>query len=551
MVRGCFFVGIGAAIGLVPLQLHEVLALAQVYLACGLAFAGIYDLYIAAKAYGFRRATVKLRHEANLTSKHLDTNKLLGNAEIKALSESVREDHIFLGSLENGAVFAKPTHMITYGGPGSGKGTSAVIPNLLMWQGSVFVTDPKGENAAVTAKYRRDSLGQRIVYLNPWHELGLPNTNFNPLEIIVESVRRTRDPNSAQKEKNNELSDARAIASILVPEPLDPGQNQWVRERARTLIAAFILYLAYIKPEKCTLPTIHKCLMQAEKEYLAHFEYMVYLPPNLAKGALQKFGSSLLDDYFKQAREHQTGRNEATEKLAIFDEADKLADSITSTQVSLREFVSSGNVTIYAILPLKYVQSHGRWAGLVAANIFEAIGSCGKGRPVLTLLDEYCNLGRLHTLDKLAAYRGHGLRAWLIVQSQAQLQALCGEKEATALEDMCNVKQYMQVSGNTAQQLSNRIGNKTVKLKTATGMHGQFDPTYHTGSEAVAVHAVPAMSTAELEHLGDDQIVFVDGRPMRIQKCPYWNIDPCRKYAAPNPFEQGRMPAAAKRMVRI
>lgn len=42
------------------------------------------------------------------------------------------------------------------------------VPNLLHWQGSVFVTDPKGELAAMTAPHRRERFGQTVHVLNPW-----------------------------------------------------------------------------------------------------------------------------------------------------------------------------------------------------------------------------------------------------------------------------------------------------------------------------------------------------------------------------------------------
>ncbi|MEL6979873.1 MAG: type IV secretory system conjugative DNA transfer family protein [Pseudomonadota bacterium] len=56
----------------------------------------------------------------------------------------------------NGGMLRLPTdtHFLTVAPTRSGKGVSAIIPNLLSWQGSVLVIDPKGENAAVTSSYR-------------------------------------------------------------------------------------------------------------------------------------------------------------------------------------------------------------------------------------------------------------------------------------------------------------------------------------------------------------------------------------------------------------
>src|ERR1700683_2857694 len=52
---------------------------------------------------------------------------------------------------------------IVFGPNGSGKGTRILMPNLLQCRDrSIFVIDPKGELAAVTAPFRR-TLGQVVI----------------------------------------------------------------------------------------------------------------------------------------------------------------------------------------------------------------------------------------------------------------------------------------------------------------------------------------------------------------------------------------------------
>ncbi len=58
-------------------------------------------------------------------------------------------------------------HLVTIAPTRSGKGISAIIPNLLTYPGSVIVTDPKGENFAVTAR-RRQELGTQVVVFDPF-----------------------------------------------------------------------------------------------------------------------------------------------------------------------------------------------------------------------------------------------------------------------------------------------------------------------------------------------------------------------------------------------
>jgi len=101
-------------------------------------------------------------------------------------------DGIVLGRLGDRYISYKDDrHLITIAGSRSGKGTSLIIPNLLNYAGSVVVIDPKGENAARTAKYRAETLGQHVVILDPFNVCaqyeGLEDEYFgafNPLTIL-------------------------------------------------------------------------------------------------------------------------------------------------------------------------------------------------------------------------------------------------------------------------------------------------------------------------------------------------------------------------------
>ena len=85
-------------------------------------------------------------------------------------------------------------HLISIAPTRSGKGVSLIIPNLLTYRGSVLVVDPKGENAWVTAAFRRQAFGQKTVIVDPWGEVNRrygamvgaaePIARFNPLSIL-------------------------------------------------------------------------------------------------------------------------------------------------------------------------------------------------------------------------------------------------------------------------------------------------------------------------------------------------------------------------------
>jgi type IV secretory pathway TraG/TraD family ATPase VirD4 len=58
------------------------------------------------------------------------------------------------------------SHIVTLAPTRSGKGVSAIIPNMLHYKGSCFIIDPKGENARLSARRRR-AMGQAVFVLDP------------------------------------------------------------------------------------------------------------------------------------------------------------------------------------------------------------------------------------------------------------------------------------------------------------------------------------------------------------------------------------------------
>ncbi len=63
--------------------------------------------------------------------------------------------------------YAEDRHLCTIGPTRSGKGASVIVQALLQVPHSVVVIDPKGQNAAVTARARR-AMGQDVFVLNPF-----------------------------------------------------------------------------------------------------------------------------------------------------------------------------------------------------------------------------------------------------------------------------------------------------------------------------------------------------------------------------------------------
>lgn len=79
--------------------------------------------------------------------------------------------------LPSGDKLWRPGHHMVVAGTRGGKGISAVIPAILDHQGPAVVLDIKGENFAVTRRYREE-LGRKVAVLNPFGLIEAPATSL-------------------------------------------------------------------------------------------------------------------------------------------------------------------------------------------------------------------------------------------------------------------------------------------------------------------------------------------------------------------------------------
>ena len=135
-------------------------------------------------------------------------------------------------------------HMISIAPTRSGKGVSLIIPNLLTYRGSVLVVDPKGENAWVTAAYRRDVLGQKTVIVDPWGEV---NRRYGSMAGVSETVARFNPLSILDPESDEYVDDLAYLADAIIisQSSRDPHWDDSARELVAGLIAFVVESPAY------------------------------------------------------------------------------------------------------------------------------------------------------------------------------------------------------------------------------------------------------------------------------------------------------------------
>jgi type IV secretion system protein VirD4 len=448
---------------------------------------------------------------------------------------------LFLGTL-NGVplFFSGKAHLFTLAPARQGKGTSVVIPNLLHYSGSVFVTDPKGELAAITARHRTENFGHKVIFLNPWKLNGLPCHRYNPLQPLIDMA--------ADPRRHHELGDAaRANAFMLEPEPEGGDKNRFFRDGSRNILEALQLHLCTRgRPERCTLPELWRIIKSTELMELTLRDMEL---SDALDGVVAAYGSELLNQFLEGARQFEDFRNGASNALQVFRPGGPLADAVSGSDVEFSDLKAEAT-TVYVMIPAERIRDYGMWLALVSRHAINAVATQRSDRSVLFLLDEFANMGKIAGFaEALTLLPGYGVRVWAIVQDLSHLMQVYGRETANVILSQSEVKQFFAVQDmDLAARLSKLLGERSVITRNYN-LGQRLD---HEVGVSVSERGVPLLLPQEIMKLPDDrQLLFIKAAPpVLAEKVRYWDVSPWRDWADPNPME-GDHPRNGKPRLRL
>ena len=364
------------------------------------------------------------------------------------------EEGIRLGIFDDGEHeptlmhYAGDRHLLTCAPTRSGKGTSAIIPNLLTYDGSVLVIDPKGENALITAK-RRAKMGHKVMLLDPWDlaasTLGTRSARLNPVDWLI--------PNDPDLTEN-----AMLIADALIQK--DQGTNDpfWTNE-AKALVYGYLLYLATDPHEEkqANLGRLRQILTAGKEERDLIESRMLMNDNDNVRAAANRIMS-------KSPKERASVFSSAQSQTHFLESA-RLQDTLSATNFRF-EMLKKGKVTVYLILPADRLETYGRWLRLMVQQAITVNArdiETQPKKPILFLLDEMAALGHLASVEQaFGLMAGFGMQLWGIVQDLSQLKRIYGHSWETFIGNS-GVLQYFGSRDNmTAGYFSKLCGAATV-----------------------------------------------------------------------------------------
>ena len=410
--------------------------------------------------------------------------------------------------------YSGPGHLLTIAPTRSGKGVGAIIPNLLIADRSVFVIDPKGENAKITARRRR-SFGP-VFCLDPFEISGQPCARFNPLgDLHADSL--------------DLAEDAATLADALVLDSGDAKDSHW-NDEAKALIAGIIMYVAAMeRPEASTLDRVRQYLTLPPDLFHEFLREMAGL--SAARGLIARTGGRFLG---KTGPEF-AGVVSTAQRHTQFLDSPRIADALSRSDFSFAD-LAKGVASIFVVLPPDRLETYNRWLRLMINAALRELTRAPKkpARPVLFLLDEFAALGRLDEVRRgVGLMAGYGVQFWPILQDFSQLISTYGDSADTFLANAEVLQAFNVQDLETAKRLSDRMGDRTIMFTTetqnsGTSSPGAFDKGTMTYSKGVGLtthaQARRLMKPEEILHMMDGtELLFVKGYPpMQAGKIRYF-----------------------------
>lgn len=450
-----------------------------------------------------------------------------------------------------------PEHVLTYAPTRSGKGVGLVVPTLLSWPASAVITDLKGELWALTAGWRQQHAGNKVLRF----EAAAQNAGvrWNPLDEIRLGT-------------DHEVGDVQNLATLLV-DPNGRGLESHWQKTAFALLVGVILHALYRAKQEgtpATLPGVDQLLADPSRDIGALWNKMTTYR-HLDGETHPAVGAAARDMLDRPEEEAGSVLSTAKSYLSLYRDP-VVARNVSESQFRVRDLMHHADpVSLYIVTqpndkarlrPLLRVLIN-----LILRRLADRL-TFADGRPtpqyrhrLLLMLDEFPSLGRLDILqESLAFVAAYGIKCYLICQDLNQLKSReSGYGPDETLTSNCHVQNaYPPNRLETAEHLSRLTGQATVVKEQITtsgrrsaAWHAQVSRSVHevqrpllTPDECLRLPGPIKNASGDIEQPGD-MVIYVAGCPAIYGKQPLYFNDPVfqTRAALPAPKRSDRLRA--------
>lgn len=426
---------------------------------------------------------------------------------------------------------------ITVAGPRAGKSSTVLIPTLLTYPGSMFVTDPKGELAIKTARHRAEALRQNVVVLDPFGVTGIPSGCFNPLDELDLASPRIVD-------------DAHNLAQAIVVADANSKDDSFWTEGGRELLTGVILSVLQLPPAHRNLVTVRQLLTgahpwlrgKADRQQFKSDAARAAFMENLLLTEMAKASAAdtttragivevitAIGEMYGAMPERMRGSMLATARIATrFLDSLGMRDILQASHFRLSD-LRERNTTIYLVLPAgNETKAHFRWLRIMfeqATSRLIRMGEYPRDRaPIIFMLEEFPVLGYLETIENAAAYMpSYGIKLHLVAQSIVQLQNNYPRTWHSFFNGAGVSQFFANADDVTLDYISKRLGSLTFERRKS-----QFSDK---NEDNRVTH--PLLAPYEIEKYFarqyNDQIIFIPGEnPFAMMRMTHNEVERLR-----------------------
>ncbi|OQM73371.1 type IV secretory system conjugative DNA transfer family protein [Manganibacter manganicus] len=401
-------------------------------------------------------------------------------------------------------------HHLIIGPTRSGKGACYVVPNALSHEGSMIVTDLKGEIFRSTAGYRK-SRGSQVFLFAPGSER---THRYNPLDFI-------------RPDRGDRTTDIQNMAAILVPEATESENSIW-QATAQQVIAGAISYInesVFYEGHRnlgevtsffnsgANLQAMMKLIKEREP-YLSRFTIESF---NAYIALSERAAASALLDIQKAIRPFRNERVVAATSVTDMD-----LRALKRRAISIYLAPNVTDITLLRPLLALFVQQ------TLDTLMLE---HTKRSLPVYFLLDEFRQLKKMNEITtKLPYVAGYNIKMAFVIQDLKNLDEIYGETSRHSLMGNCGYQLVMGANDQiTAESVSKGLGKRTVRYKTESRTIELMG--LHRRTKVEQLRERDLMMPQEVRQMPEDKMVIMaEGQgPIFADKLRFFQTPPFRE----------------------
>lgn len=400
------------------------------------------------------------------------------------------------------------TYVMLAAQPGSGKGVSMVITNLLSYPDSMVVNDPKFENWDITSGFRA-AAGHKVFRFSPER---LETHRWNPLTQI-------------SRDHLFRLGEIRSLASVLFVSE-NPKNQEWYN-KAANVFTAILLYLMETPGMPCSLPQAYE--VGSLGTGMGGWAQQILELRSSGDEALSAECLRELNGVYEASKNTSSGWSTTADivrdVLSMYAEK-TVAWAVSGDDIDF-EKARSEKTTIYFCCSEGSLKKYGPLMNLFFTQAIrlnskilpEQGGICDDGSlrlkyQLLLLMDEIAIMGRMEIMETAPALtRGAGLRYLIIFQGKDQLRAsrTYGLEAGNGIMKAFHIEVVFATGDvDLATEYSKRLGNTTVRVQNQS--FNTRDMTDKSKTDSFNEQARPLLLPQEIGQLPyHEEIIFVQG----------------------------------------